>query len=237
MLDAHPTSWGDGMLHSLMVLALPAVLCSSNGTGAASAPYASPSDAAFAVPRARADSLEAVYANGQTWAAFYEGVNRRRELWASNWTNARVAPDILERANAVGPWRILVIDEPGCSDSANSIPYIARLVEQTPGLELRLVNSTAGRPWMEAHRTTDGRAATPTILVLDDAYRIRGCWVEQPVKLQAFWLPVVARGAMSEEVGKKMAWYAEDEGRETLREFVEVLEGARSGNVICPGLR
>jgi hypothetical protein len=225
------------MLHSLLALALPTVLCSSSATAAASAPYASPSAVTFAPSRAHTDSLEAAYAGGQTWAAFYEGVNRRRELWTSNWTKARVAPDILERANAVGSWRIMVIAEPGCSDSANSIPYIAKLVAQTPGLELRLVNSTAGRPWMEAHRTTDGRAATPTILVLDDAYRIRGCWVEQPRKLQEFWLPVVARGAMSEEVGKKMAWYAEDEGRETLREFVEVLEGARSGNVICPGLR
>ena len=60
------------------------------------------------------------------------------------------------------------------------------------------------------------RAATPTILVLDDAYRVRGCWIEQPVKLQAFRLPVVARGTMAEEAGKQMAWYAEDAGRETL---------------------
>lgn len=225
------------MLHSVLVLALPAVLCSSSGSGEANAPDTSPSATAFAAPHARTDSLEAAYASGQTWAAFYDGVNRRRELWIRNWTNARVAPDIGERARAVGSWRILVITEPGCSDSANSIPYIAKLVDETPGLELRLVNSTVGRAWMEAHRTTDGRAATPTILVLDDAHRIRGCWVEQPVKLQAFWLPVVARGTMSEEVGKKMAWYAEDDGRETLREFVEVLEGAHSGNVICPGLR
>ncbi|HSJ65402.1 MAG TPA: thioredoxin family protein [Gemmatimonadaceae bacterium] len=224
-------------MYSVLGLAFPALLCASSEDGAAIAPYMFRSAAAFAAPRARTDSLEAAYASGQTWAAFYDGVNRRRELWVRNWTNARVAPDILERARAAGPWRILVITEPGCSDSANSIPYIARLVAETPGLELRLVNSTAGRPWMEAHRTTDGRAATPTILVLDDAYRIRGCWIEQPVKLQAFWLPVVARGAMSEEVAKKMAWYAEDAGRETLREFVEVLEGARSGNVICPGLR
>jgi hypothetical protein len=128
-----------------------------------------------------------------------------------------------------------VITEARCSDSVNSVPYIAKLVEEVPGLELKLVNSTVGRPWMEAHRTADGRAATPTVLVLDDEYRIRGCWIEQPVALQAFWLPIVARGTMSQEVGEKMAWYAKDGGREILREFVEVLEGASSGNVVCPG--
>jgi hypothetical protein len=125
---------------------------------------------------------------------------------------------------------------PGCSDSANSVPYIARLVEQTPGLELRLADATTGRPWLEAHRSPDGRAATPTVLVLDRQFEIRGCWVEQPAALQTIWLPIVARGAASEELDRKMTWYTADGGREILREIVEVLEGARDGRPICPGL-
>jgi len=74
------------------------------------------------------------------------------------------------------------------------------------------------------------------VLVLDEGYEIRGCWVEQPAGLQPIWLPIVARGTMAEELDKKMTWYEEDEGRETLRELVEVLEGADSGQVTCPGL-
>ena len=212
------------MIHSLLTLALPAALCS---------PFTSPD---FTPARAGSDSLASVYQSGKTWDAFFDSVDRRRELWAQNRTVARIPDDLAARARkAGGPWRILVITEPGCSDSANSVPYIAKLVETTPGLEVRLVNSTVGRPWMEAHRSADGRAATPTVLVLDADYRIRGCWVEQPKALQAFWLPVVAEGTMAEHVGEKLAWYAKDAGRETLREFVEVLEGAQSGDVVCPG--
>lgn len=215
-----------------MVLSLPAVLCASDARD-----FVAARTAPASIVIAPDDSLEQVYAGGQTWTAFFDGVNRRRELWNDNWAAAKVPAALADRARAAGgPWRILVITEPGCSDSVNSIPYIAKLVEVTPGLELRLVNSKVGRPWMEAHRSKDGRPATPTILVLDEAYRIRGCWIEQPVALQSFWLPVVAKGTMAEEVGKKMEWYAKDEGRETLREFVEVLEGAHSGNVVCPGL-
>ncbi|HSK18601.1 MAG TPA: thioredoxin family protein, partial [Longimicrobiales bacterium] len=114
-------------------------------------------------------------------------------------------------------------------------PVIAKLVQQTPGLELRLVNSTIGRPWMEAHRSPDGRASTPTVLVLDDQFTVRGCWVEQPAALQEIWLPIVARGAASAELDRKMDWYAADGGREILREIIEVLEGARDGRPICPG--
>jgi len=222
------------MIHTLMILTLPAVICASSPSADRFALEGAPMAAAL-VPVPDVDSLEAAYKSGQTWNDFFDGVDRRRQLWRENWANAKVPAELAARAKAAGPWRILVITEPGCSDSVNSVPYIAKLVEETPGLELRLVNSTVGRPWMEAHRTADGRPATPTILVLDEAYRIRGCWIEQPVALQSFWLPIVAQGIMSEKVGEKMAWYARDEGRETLREFVEVLEGAHAGNVVCPG--
>lgn len=224
------------MINSMMVLALPAAICTA---GAPSGPAIhgadGPSTTTVALAPA-ADSLAAVYAQGRDWSEFYGGVDRRQDLWIENWTRAEVPVDLATRArNVGGPWRILVITEPGCSDSANSVPYIAKLVETTPGLEMRLVNSTVGRPWMEAYRTKDGRAATPTVLILDENFEIRGTWIEQPVELQEFWLPVVARGTMAQEVGAKMQWYADDEGRETLREIVEVLEAAHRGDQALRG--
>jgi hypothetical protein len=148
-----------------------------------------------------------------------------------------VVPDALAaRARDAGKWRVLIITEPGCSDSANSVPHIAKLVQETPGLELRLTDSTVGRPWMEAHRSPDGRASTPTVLVLDEQFTIRGCWIEQPAALQEIWLPIVARGTAAAELERKMDWYAADGGREILREIVEVLEGARDGRPKCPGM-
>ena len=198
----------------LLALAVPAALCVSE----------SPTTS---------DSLKTAFERGQRWAEFYSSVNRRRELWERNWANAKVADSVLTRARNAGTWRVLAITEPGCSDSANSLPYIARLVESVPGLDLRLVNSTVGKPWMEVYRTPDGRAATPTLLILDEQFRVRGCWVEQPKALQDFWLPIVARKETATHFEDKMAWYVKDEGREILREFVEVLEGAGTDKPIC----
>jgi hypothetical protein len=181
-------------------------------------------------------ALAAVYMDGRTWESFLEDVDRRRELWIETWRTAVVPESLATRARGAGAWRILIITIPGCSDSANSVPYIAKLVQQTPGLELRLVDATVGRPWMEAHRSTDGRASTPTVLVLDERSTIQGCWVEQPTALQEIWLPIVARGAASAELERKLDWYAADAGREILREIVEVLEAARDGQPICPGM-
>jgi len=186
---------------------------------------------------AKMTDLEEVYRGGLAWRDFFVRADARRDLWERNWAGARVAPALASRARAAGgPWKILAITEAGCSDSVSTIPFIAKLAEEVETLELRLVDSTVGRPWMESHRSPDGRAATPTVLVLDSQYRIQGCWIEQPVALQEFWLDVVARGTMEEEVGRKFAWYDEEGGRETLREFVEILEGAQAGTPICPGL-
>jgi hypothetical protein len=188
-------------------------------------------------PGGDAVSLARTWNEALPWTAFLDGVEARRDLWMANWSEARIPGELLERTGeAGGPWRILAIAEDACSDSASSIPYLARLAEASTNLELRVVGSDAGRPWMERHRTPDGRAATPTVLVLDDRDRVAGCWVEQPAELQAFWLDLLASGEAAREVGRKMAWYADDEGRETLREFVEVLEGARAGTPVCPGL-
>jgi hypothetical protein len=35
----------------------------------------------------------------------------------------------------------------------------------------------------------------------DEGYGIRGCWVEQPAALQAFWLPALTRGEAAAEAG------------------------------------
>jgi len=226
------------MTNPLILLALPAVFCTADAahTPGGGVP-AGVAPSAFAAPTpARADSLAEVYQSGLEWDGFFEAISARRTLWEETWAAAVVPPDLAERARAAGgPWRILAITEFGCSDSANTLPYVAKLAQEVGGIELRIVNSTVGRPWMEAHRTPDGRTATPTILVLDAENRIRGCFVEQPAGLQSFWLDAVARGTTSQESARKAAWYQENEGREALREIVEILEGAHRGVEICPG--
>jgi hypothetical protein len=181
-----------------------------------------------AVHREASDSLRATFENGKTWKDFYSGIDRRREVWKQSWNRTQIPDALASRARAVGRVRLLVITEYGCSDSANSVPVLARLAEAAPNLEVRLINSATGKPWAEKHRTPDGRTATPTVLVLDDEFRIRGAWVEQPKELQAFWLPILAAKEAGARFGEKAAWYAKDEGRAIMRELVEMIEAASS---------
>src|SRR5262249_17940334 len=100
------------------------------------------------------DSLAPLYESGKSWADFLDGARQNRELWEGNFKNGIPSPAIVSRAKAVpGLWKVLAVAEDWCKDSANTIPYIARLIEELPALELRIVSSKDGKWVMEQHKT------------------------------------------------------------------------------------
>jgi hypothetical protein len=192
---------------------------------------------------APADStLEALYASGVPFDRFLADANARRSTWVRNWEASQVPPEVLELARGLdGHWRLLVIAVDGCSDSVNTIPYLARLVALAPQLELRIVSPTAGRAVMEAHRTPDGRAATPTVIILDAQGNEVGAWVERPSVLQQMAIDARAAGTFDRLIAGKQAWYDADAGASTVREVVDLVARAARADArplpSPPGLR
>jgi len=185
------------------------------------------------VPVPVAVTYEELFRSGVTFEVFLEAAEARRELWLKNWERSAVPEDIAERARTLGDWKLLVIAIDGCSDSVSTIPYLARLMEAAPNLALRIVHpDSGGRAIMESHRTPDGRAATPTVLLLDAAFEERGCFIERPTELQTWYLEN-GEMAQDERVRRKMEWYDEDVGRTTMDEVVGLREAAREGREAC----
>lgn len=181
------------------------------------------------------EALRALWVGGRSWEAFRDAARRRVELWTRLSDESPVPADLLVRARAVGgSWRILAVAEDWCGDSAYNVPWIARLAQEVEGLELRIVDSRAGRGVMEAHRTADGRAATPTLLLLDATWSEVGCFVERPRPLAA-WYEEHRRSMGSDELHEYIHdFYEEDHGRATLVDVVEMLEAAAAGGALCP---
>ncbi len=219
------------MLNPVAAFLLSASLC-----GALPAPAPAPGPASLPPSTSQeADSLRQVYEAALTWEAFFAQAEDRRELWIEHSDNATPHGELVERAEAAGgSWHILAIAVAGCSDSVGTLPYVASLAGALPSLGFRIADPEAGRPWMEAFRTPDGRAATPTILLLDEEYELRGCWVEMPASVWEFWQPALERGEAAEMLDQKMAWYLEDRGREALTDLIEILEAAQRGEMVCP---
>lgn len=183
-------------------------------------------------PEAATDTLRTTYQSGSTFDAFLSAASARRDQWHANHALAQtIDATLVARAAAVeGSWKLLVVAVDTCSDSVNTVPWIARLADLVDNLELRIVTpDQGGRQLMEAYRTPDGRAATPTVLLLDDQWQVRGCFIERPPALRAHIdsLPSGARTAA------RMEWYRNDAGGETVTEIVSMLETAVAGGVQC----
>lgn len=182
-----------------------------------------------------ADStLLTLQASGQTFPEFLAAAKARREGWLRLADSAVVDDALLARARAVGGrWHLLVIAIDACGDSMNSVPYLARLAEQVPSLDLRIVLPANGRSVQSAHKSMDGRQATPTIVLLDAEGRDMGCIVELPREIR-HWAHGV-RGTVSSDslhAGIR-AFYARDRGKGITTEAVEMLEAAKRGAPLC----
>ena len=180
------------------------------------------------------EDLKQLYLRGRTYIEFRDAAARRVDAWHDHYANAMVSDALRQRVNAIaGSWKLLVIAEDWCGDSANTIPYVAKLVDVATNLDMRIINSTIGRTIMERHRTPDGRTATPTVILLDANYDEAGCWVERPTKLATWFDANKSHLSETELYDRKYAWYAEDAGQETLREVVALMESASAGQPVC----
>ena len=156
-----------------------------------------------------------------------------------DWTFAAQAAESLPLALLAGAdsltqrYRLLVVAEERCIDSAHSLPYFDALAKSSNQLELRVVDSQVGRSLLDRYRTPDGRGATPTVVVLDDEGTVRGCWIERPAELQSWWISNPDGITPTDQYRAKTEWYRADRGKHAVAELLQVLHAADQGAFIC----
>jgi hypothetical protein len=164
-----------------------------------------------------------LFEQAQPWADYLAATTQQHEQWVRN--AGRPVPDALvTRLSAVSSGlTLLVVAEDWCSDSVNTVPYLATLASRA-GVEMRVVNSQTGRALMEAHRTPDNRAATPTVILLRGGKEV-GAWVERPAVLQTWMLGPGQAIAQADRLTRKLSWYEWNRGDATVEEIVLLAEG------------
>ena len=160
---------------------------------------------------------------GETWERFLARVGRQRELWSRTAADADVAPELVERVRRAGrDLKLLVVAEAWCPDSAYSVPYVARLMSQAH-VPFRIVDRAAGESLLRAHRTFDGRTATPTVVLLREGVDV-GAWVERPAELQDLFRSIGANPESARRFAQRGDWYEADRGVTVLKEIVALVE-------------
>lgn len=165
--------------------------------------------------------LAALWADAMTFDAFVRESIEHKGLWEGIYRLARIPDWATDALTGNERHRFLVIAEDWCGDASNTIPVLAKWVDQTPGLELRIIKRDEHASVMDRY-LTDGARAIPIVIVLDETNRELGHWGPRPSDLQAWVMANRGLIAKSELYPQVRRWYARDRGVSTLCEIAAV---------------
>ena len=120
-------------------------------------------------------------------------------------------------AEAAGP----AVDVPGLDTPEDH--RIARLVEASDHLEMRILGRDANRDLMDAHLSGSSRSI-PIVIVYDDEFREKGWLGPRPGPLQEW---VTSEGLALPKPDRYpliRGWYARDKGKTTVSEILAIIE-------------
>jgi len=141
-------------------------------------------------------------------------------LWRGIYGLARIPDWALAAVPPGASRKLLVIAEDWCGDASNTVPIIAKLVDQAPGLELRVLPRDENPELMDQY-LTNGSRSIPIVIALDDSFHELGHWGPRPAELQAWVMANRGTTPKAELYPQVRKWYARDRGETTLREVLE----------------
>jgi hypothetical protein len=154
-----------------------------------------------------------------TFDAFLASSTRHKGLWEGLYRLARLPAWATESVPPDAGRKLLVIAEDWCGDASSTVPILARLASEVPGLELRVILRDQNPEVMDQY-LTNGSRSIPIVIALDDQFRELGHWGPRPRELQAWVMAnrlTVPKAALYPQVRH---WYARDHGETTLREVL-----------------
>lgn len=148
------------------------------------------------------------------------------ELWRTTTRLARLAPDAEVRARSlVSPARLLVLLEDWCGDAMYTMPFLQRIVDANPLLEMRVLQRDQHETLMASHMSGTARSV-PVVMLFDADGIERAWWGPRPSPLQEWML----RDGLTMEKPLRYkgvrTWYARDRGVTTVDELLTMLERA-----------
>jgi hypothetical protein len=164
--------------------------------------------------------FKSVWAEGLTFEAFVAACKAEHcGLWQGVYKLARVPEWALAAVTPGTRRKLLVIAEDWCGDASNTVPIIAKLVSQAPGLELRVIMRDRYPQVMDRY-LTNGSRSIPIVIALDESSEEIGHWGPRPSELQSWVMANRATMPKTELYPQVRKWYARDRGETTLREVL-----------------
>ena len=123
------------------------------------------------------------------------------------------------------PQKWVLLTEAWCGDAAQIVPFISKIAELGPNVDLELRLRDENLDLMDQF-LTDGvsRSIPKLILYRASDGAVLGSWGPRPASLQALYKAWNKEGRTYEEIAEDLhRWYAKDKNQEMDREFCELL--------------
>lgn len=125
------------------------------------------------------------FREGLTFEEYRAGLRVHREAFGDQYD--RLAAIVNEVQPSLANLRALAISEDWCPDCVFNLPLLARLVEATPGAELRIVRRPAVRALADKYPGRGGASRIPTFIFIDEADKVIGHWSERCASSQRWF--------------------------------------------------
>lgn len=120
----------------------------------------------------------------------------------------------------------LVLNEGWCGDSAQSLPFINKMAEQSENITLRIILRDQNTEVMDEF-LTDGARSIPKLIALDEKnLEVLGTWGPRPKVAYEMYKTERANPDIPNEKARENLhfWYAKDKGRTIQNEFLKLLD-------------
>lgn len=174
--------------------------------------------------------FRALWERALPYHQFVQEAAGNHDLWKGMYRIARIPDWALAAARSTGTkHHLLVIAEDWCGDGTNTVPYLAKLADQSRSQEVRVLRRDENPEVMDRYLTA-GTRAIPIVIVLDREFREVGHWGPRPEALQA-WVREARKSVDRANLYPQIRrWYARDKGESTLREVMELV-GTKTSSV------
>ena len=123
----------------------------------------------------------------------------------------------------------MVITESWCGDSAQNLPYIAKMASLNPGIDFRIIHRDENPDIMDLY-LTNGTRSIPKLIVFDLEGNELFTWGPRPKTAQELIIQWKNEGIVKPELYEKLhLWYGRNKGKDIEAEFQELLTKVEQG--------
>jgi hypothetical protein len=123
----------------------------------------------------------------------------------------------------------MVITEPWCGDSAQSLPYIAKIAAGNPLIEFRLFLRDRNPDIMDRYLTR-GTRSIPKLVAFDESGQELFRWGPRPREAMDLFLKARQAGTPREDISEELhLWYGRNRGRALESELLQLLKNVKGG--------